>query len=75
MLNVRQRFGDPDQVIRKIENMNRILGIDEFVSFVNFGGISQELTLKSMELFATQVMPHFRFSGNATNPQVQGVQR
>jgi alkanesulfonate monooxygenase SsuD/methylene tetrahydromethanopterin reductase-like flavin-dependent oxidoreductase (luciferase family) len=42
-------IGDPDQVIRRIENMNRILGIDEFVSFVNFGGISQELTLKSIE--------------------------
>jgi natural product biosynthesis luciferase-like monooxygenase protein len=53
-------IGDPDQVIRKIENLNRIVGIDEFVSFVNFGGMDHELTLKSMELFATQVMPHFR---------------
>ncbi len=40
--------------------MNRILGIDEFVPFVNFGGMEHELTVKSMELFAHQVMPHFR---------------
>jgi hypothetical protein len=28
-------IGDPDQVIQRIEEMDRILGIDEFVSFVN----------------------------------------
>jgi alkanesulfonate monooxygenase SsuD/methylene tetrahydromethanopterin reductase-like flavin-dependent oxidoreductase (luciferase family) len=53
-------IGDPDQVIRRIEDMNRRIGIDEFVSFVNFGGMQHELTLKSMELFAKHVIPHFR---------------
>ena len=53
-------IGDPDEVIRRIENLNRTLGVDEFVSFVNFGGMEHQRTLKSMELFAKYVMPHFR---------------
>jgi natural product biosynthesis luciferase-like monooxygenase protein len=60
-------IGDPDQVIRRIENMNRVVGIDEFVSFVNFGGMEHELTLKSMALFAEQVIPHFRSRGELRN--------
>jgi hypothetical protein len=66
-------IGEPDQVIRRIENMNRLLGIDEFVSLVNFGGIEHELTLKSMELFAKQVMPHFHSGGESRNPEIQNV--
>jgi natural product biosynthesis luciferase-like monooxygenase protein len=53
-------IGNPEQVIRRIENLNRIIRIDEFVSFVNFGGMEHKQTLKSMELFAEHVMPHFR---------------
>src|SRR6202030_4692558 len=53
-------IGDPDQVIRRIENLNRTLGIQEFVSFVNFGGMENEQTEKSMELFAKHVIPYFR---------------
>jgi natural product biosynthesis luciferase-like monooxygenase protein len=56
-------IGDPDQVIRRIENLDRVLGITEFVSFVNFGGMEHARTLKSMELFARHVMPHFRSIG------------
>ena len=56
-------IGDPDEVIRRIEGINHALGIDEFVSFVNFGGMPHELTMQSLELFATRVMPHFRQRG------------
>lgn len=59
-------IGDPEQVIRRIENMRDTLGIGEFVSFVNFGGIPHELTLQSIELFATSVMPHFRHRAAAS---------
>jgi natural product biosynthesis luciferase-like monooxygenase protein len=64
-------IGDPDQVIQRIENMNRALGIGEFVSFVNFGGIEHQLTLKSMELFAKQVMPHFRSLDPSRNSEIR----
>jgi natural product biosynthesis luciferase-like monooxygenase protein len=64
-------IGDPEQVIRRIENMNNALGIDEFVSFVNFGGMDHQLTLKSMELFASQVIPHFRSPAESRGPKIQ----
>jgi natural product biosynthesis luciferase-like monooxygenase protein len=57
-------IGAPEQIIRRIEKLNRLLGIDEFVSFVNFGGMEHARTLKSMELFAKHVMPHFRYHNN-----------
>jgi hypothetical protein len=63
-------IGDPDQAIRRIEDMDRMLKIDEFVSFVNFGGMAREQTLKSMELFAKHVMPHFR-SHTARGAEIQ----
>jgi alkanesulfonate monooxygenase SsuD/methylene tetrahydromethanopterin reductase-like flavin-dependent oxidoreductase (luciferase family) len=63
-------IGDPEQVIQRIESMNHTLGIDEFVSFVNFGGMPHELILKSMELFATRVIPHFRQS-NGNDAEVR----
>ena len=61
-------IGDPDQVIRRIWDLNRILGVDEFVSFVNFGGMEHERTLKSMELFAKHVIPHFRGLSEESHP-------
>jgi natural product biosynthesis luciferase-like monooxygenase protein len=64
-------IGDPAQVIQRIESMSRTLGIDEFVSFVNFGGISHELTLQSMEIFATRVIPHFRQSGSPSDAEIR----
>jgi natural product biosynthesis luciferase-like monooxygenase protein len=68
-------IGDPDQVIRRIEHMNDVLGIDEFVSFVNFGGMDHQLTLKSMELFASQVIPHFRSRAESHSPKMQNRAR
>jgi natural product biosynthesis luciferase-like monooxygenase protein len=64
-------IGDPEQVIRRIEDMNRQLGIDEFVAFVNFGGMDHQLTLKSMELFAKQVIPHFRAGRESAHAAAQ----
>ena len=64
-------IGDPDQVIRRIESMNDLLGIDEFVSFINFGGLSHQLTLKSMELFARHVIPHFRSRAESRSHEAQ----
>lgn len=64
-------IGDPDQVIERIESMNHTLGIDEFVAFVNFGGIRHQSALQSIELFAKQVMPHFRQSRGRNDAEVR----
>jgi alkanesulfonate monooxygenase SsuD/methylene tetrahydromethanopterin reductase-like flavin-dependent oxidoreductase (luciferase family) len=64
-------IGDPEQAIRRIEDMNRVLKVDEFVSFVNFGGMAHELTLKSMELFAKDVIPHFRSQPDSRSAEMR----
>jgi alkanesulfonate monooxygenase SsuD/methylene tetrahydromethanopterin reductase-like flavin-dependent oxidoreductase (luciferase family) len=52
-------FGSPDTVARKIQEM-RDLGVGHVLCWMNFGGLPQEKIRRSMELFAREVMPHFR---------------
>jgi natural product biosynthesis luciferase-like monooxygenase protein len=53
-------IGDPDQVIEKIEFMERELGLDQFIYFLNWGGMDHQQTLRSMERFSKYVLPYFR---------------
>ena len=55
----RVAFGSPDTVCRHIEHM-RDLGMGHVLCWMNFGGLPQDKIRRSMELFATEVMPHFR---------------
>lgn len=52
-------FGSPDTVARKIAEM-RDIGVGQVLCWMNFGGLHQEKIRRSMELFAREVMPHFR---------------
>src|SRR5262249_22279609 len=52
-------FGSPDTVAGKIDELRR-LGVGEVMCWMNFGGLSQSHIRRSMELFACEVMPHFR---------------
>jgi alkanesulfonate monooxygenase SsuD/methylene tetrahydromethanopterin reductase-like flavin-dependent oxidoreductase (luciferase family) len=52
-------FGSPETVTRHIAHM-RELGIGHILCWMNFGGLPQDKIRRSMELFATEVMPHFR---------------
>ena len=52
-------FGSPDTVIRKLETM-RDMGVGQVLCWMNFGGLAQDKIRRSMELFAREVMPHFR---------------
>jgi alkanesulfonate monooxygenase SsuD/methylene tetrahydromethanopterin reductase-like flavin-dependent oxidoreductase (luciferase family) len=52
-------FGSPDTVIRKLETM-RDMGVGHVLCWMNFGGLAQDRIRRSMELFAREVMPHFR---------------
>ena len=52
-------FGSPDTVARKIEAM-RAAGVGHVLCWMNFGGLPQDRIRRSMELFAREVMPHFR---------------
>ena len=52
-------IGTPDQVIAKIQGL-RDQGIEYFGCNFSFGGMPQDKVLKSMRLFAKEVMPAFK---------------
>jgi alkanesulfonate monooxygenase SsuD/methylene tetrahydromethanopterin reductase-like flavin-dependent oxidoreductase (luciferase family) len=52
-------FGSPDTVARHIETM-QAMGVGQVLCWMNFGGLPQDKIRRSMELFAREVMPHFR---------------
>jgi alkanesulfonate monooxygenase SsuD/methylene tetrahydromethanopterin reductase-like flavin-dependent oxidoreductase (luciferase family) len=52
-------FGSPDTVARKLAAM-RAAGVGHVLCWMNFGGLPQDRIRRSMELFAREVMPHFR---------------
>ena len=51
-------IGDPDQIIARIRALQDV-GIGYFGCNFSFGGMPQDKVLKSMELFAREVMPEF----------------
>jgi alkanesulfonate monooxygenase SsuD/methylene tetrahydromethanopterin reductase-like flavin-dependent oxidoreductase (luciferase family) len=52
-------FGSPDTVAAHIEQM-REMGVGQVLCWMNFGGLPPDKVRRSMELFAREVMPHFR---------------
>ena len=52
-------IGNPDQIIAKIQALQDE-GIETFGCNFSFGGMPQDKVLKSMQLFAKEVMPAFR---------------
>jgi alkanesulfonate monooxygenase SsuD/methylene tetrahydromethanopterin reductase-like flavin-dependent oxidoreductase (luciferase family) len=57
-------FGSPETVARHIAEMQQ-LGIGQVLCWMNFGGLAQDKIRRSMELFAREVMPHFRDAARA----------
>ena len=60
LYNERTLIGDPDQVMAKLERFQHDLQMDQFISFLNWGGMAHELVMQSMERFAKYVLPHFQ---------------
>jgi len=50
-------IGTPDTVIRQIKRVKELVGISHFNCSFWFGDIDQKRVLRSMELFANEVMP------------------
>ncbi|MBV8713829.1 MAG: LLM class flavin-dependent oxidoreductase [Chloroflexi bacterium] len=51
--------GNPDTVIAQIQRIQELVGINHFNCSFWFGDLDQKRVLKSMELFAREVMPAF----------------
>jgi alkanesulfonate monooxygenase SsuD/methylene tetrahydromethanopterin reductase-like flavin-dependent oxidoreductase (luciferase family) len=52
--------GSPETVRRKITESHRLTGFQNFIPFIQFATLPADLTRKSIDLFAEQVMPHIR---------------
>jgi alkanesulfonate monooxygenase SsuD/methylene tetrahydromethanopterin reductase-like flavin-dependent oxidoreductase (luciferase family) len=54
-------FGDPDYCVRRIHDLKKEYGMDEFICYFNQGGLMDHaLVHESMTRFARDVMPHCR---------------
>src|SRR3989454_535811 len=53
-------FGTPEIVAEKIYRMTQYVGVTYLNCTFNLGQIPHHKVMRSMELFATRVMPHFR---------------
>jgi alkanesulfonate monooxygenase SsuD/methylene tetrahydromethanopterin reductase-like flavin-dependent oxidoreductase (luciferase family) len=53
-------IGTPDTCIRRIRRLQEVMGIDHFNCSFWFGDLEQQQILRSMRLFATEVMPAFQ---------------
>jgi len=53
-------IGTPDTCIRQIRRLHEAMRIDHFNCSFWFGDLSQAQVLRSMRLFAEQVMPAFK---------------
>ena len=56
----RNNYGNPDECIKNIENARKHYYFDTLTTTFNFGGIPHFEILRSMRLFAKEVMPAFR---------------
>ena len=61
-------IGDAETVALGIEALRARFELDEYMLFVNWGGLAHELTLASLERFAREVMPRFEFAARGLSP-------
>jgi alkanesulfonate monooxygenase SsuD/methylene tetrahydromethanopterin reductase-like flavin-dependent oxidoreductase (luciferase family) len=52
--------GSPATLRERIEQYQKEIGFGHLLTTLQFGSLPEELTRKSMELFAREVIPHFR---------------
>lgn len=52
-----QAIGTPDQILERVERLQKATGVKEVVVTWNYGGMPQEESLTSMKLFAKEVLP------------------
>jgi len=53
-------FGSPERCIQRIKNIKQGLGLTDMLFEVNFGGMTHEKVMKSLERFAKYVLPQAR---------------
>ena len=52
--------GSVDTVKSRLEEFHDRIGLGQVCTILQFGTLPHELTRKNMELFASEVLPHFK---------------
>ena len=60
--------GGPDSVAQQLETYQKKVGFGKLIAMTQFGTLPHDLTVKSMELFAREVMPRLRHIGDEQPP-------
>ena len=53
-------FGTPDRVVEGIENLRDQHNVQYYTAHFSYGSMEHEKVMRSMKLFADEVMPKFR---------------
>ena len=56
-------MGSPAHVIERLEEHREVCNLEEILVGYAHDGIDQKKTLRNIERFGTEVMPHFRSAG------------
>tara|TARA_Y100000588_G_scaffold93939_2_gene101695 strand:- start:10239 stop:11357 length:1119 start_codon:yes stop_codon:yes gene_type:complete len=64
-----QPIGTPDQIIEKIESMQKMISNEKLVIHMMYGGMPREKAEKSLRLFAEKVLPHVQAMPTPINPR------
>ncbi|WP_205473594.1 LLM class flavin-dependent oxidoreductase [Nocardioides sp. SYSU D00038] len=61
-------FGSPQKVIENLEVLREQLGINHYIGWLRIPSLDRTAALRSMEEFATKVIPHFRAQEQTAAP-------
>ena len=67
--------GSPDSVAQQLEHHQKEVGYGKVIAMMQFGTLPHDMTKRSMELFASKVMPKLRHIGEEeSTPVVQAAE-
>jgi alkanesulfonate monooxygenase SsuD/methylene tetrahydromethanopterin reductase-like flavin-dependent oxidoreductase (luciferase family) len=52
--------GPPEHVVEQVHELREVCGIENFITFMDAGGVPHDKIMRSLELFGTKVMPAFK---------------
>ena len=68
-----QAFGTPDQVLEKLQQVQRMTSAEELILNFRFGAMPVETAERSMRLFANEVLPRLHQLEAPLHPDMSGV--
>ena len=64
-------YGGPETCVDKLRELREETGVNHLICWMNFGGMDNKKVLRSMRLFADEVMPVLRADAEAVQSAAQ----